>query len=139
MAGLKKVIDASVAVKWFSKEQHSVLALMLLEDCRNGKIDLVVPDLLFYEVANVLKCNRLSEKDVQNALSSLFNLGLGMSRVDEIIMAETVRCALQHNTSIYDAAYVALSKLFECELITADEKLLNKNIGNITHIKNYQG
>jgi len=51
------VLDASVAVKWFSEEEYTEKALELRERIRVGKERVIVPDLLLYELANALKYN----------------------------------------------------------------------------------
>jgi predicted nucleic acid-binding protein len=51
------VLDTSVVVKWFSKMREDELnnALKIREDYLNKKIFLLFPDLLFYELMNVLR------------------------------------------------------------------------------------
>jgi hypothetical protein len=44
------VIDASVAIKWFLPEEHSISAIRLLE----AGHELLAPDLIFAECGNVL-------------------------------------------------------------------------------------
>jgi len=51
------VIDASVAVKWFVEEPDSSAAHRLLEAHATGETTLVAPDLVVYEVSNVLLHN----------------------------------------------------------------------------------
>lgn len=50
------VVDTSIVVKWLNTERENdiELANRLLEDALNGKIELVAPELVKYEVANVL-------------------------------------------------------------------------------------
>lgn len=52
------VVDASVVVKWFVDESDSPAARNLLQAHAAGTDSLVAPDLLVYEVANVLLHNR---------------------------------------------------------------------------------
>ena len=48
------VVDSSVVIKWFDEtEEESRGALRLLEGFIQGEIQLIVPDLLFYEVGDV--------------------------------------------------------------------------------------
>lgn len=44
------VVDASVAVKWYLPEEHTLAAVRLLDT----GVGLVVPDLFFGEIGNVL-------------------------------------------------------------------------------------
>jgi predicted nucleic acid-binding protein len=48
------VIDASVAIKWFVDEPDAPLAVTLRDAHIAGENALATPDLLVYEVANVL-------------------------------------------------------------------------------------
>ncbi|MDG6973085.1 MAG: type II toxin-antitoxin system VapC family toxin, partial [Nitrososphaerota archaeon] len=48
------VVDASVAVKWFTREEFSDSAARLLAMHREGKVSLASPYLLTYEVANAV-------------------------------------------------------------------------------------
>ncbi|MEQ9715814.1 MAG: hypothetical protein ABGF52_09810 [Candidatus Asgardarchaeum sp.] len=45
---IRVVLDASVIVKWFVKEIYSDIALKLREDYLKGKIDIIVPSLVYY-------------------------------------------------------------------------------------------
>lgn len=51
------VADASVILKWFSQTGESELgkAIRLRDDYKDGTIELYAPELLVYEVANVLR------------------------------------------------------------------------------------
>lgn len=53
------VIDASVVIKWFIEEKDSAKAVLLKEKHINGKTILIAPDLLIYEVANVLLFSKI--------------------------------------------------------------------------------
>ena len=47
---MRVVVDASVAVKWYLEEDHAAPARRLLD----GTYELIVPDLFFMEIGNVL-------------------------------------------------------------------------------------
>jgi len=53
------VLDTSVILKWFSQSIESDLdpALQLRQSMLEGIVFFVVPDLLFYELANALRHN----------------------------------------------------------------------------------
>lgn len=61
MAYDKVVPDSSVVIKWFSDEDATDKALAIREGYINGKIEIVVPDLLLYEIANALRYNKSLE------------------------------------------------------------------------------
>ena len=51
------VLDASVVIKWFSEEEYTDIAVKLRDGFFKGCNELVVPDLLLYEVSNALRYN----------------------------------------------------------------------------------
>jgi predicted nucleic acid-binding protein len=59
------VLDASVVIKWFSEEEYTDIAVKLRDDFFKGYNELVVLDLLLYEVSNALRYNpNFDETDV---------------------------------------------------------------------------
>jgi len=46
------VLDASVVVKWFTREEDRNLAIEYRDQFLQGKIDIALPDLILYELAN---------------------------------------------------------------------------------------
>lgn len=48
------VIDACVALKWFIEESDTPKAVHIQEKLLKRELTVIVPDLLFYEVTNVL-------------------------------------------------------------------------------------
>lgn len=118
------VIDASVVVKWFIEEKDSARALFLKENHIMEKTLLIAPDLLIYEVANVLLYSKLFNfMELKRCLQDLYELEIDLiSPSMEIILLATELASLKQ-ISIYDASYLALAKEFGLKLITADEKL----------------
>jgi predicted nucleic acid-binding protein len=69
------VIDASVAIKWFSEEEGSDRALAVRNDHIDRRKTLVAPDLLVYEIANALRFKPgFNPRVAARALDDLFNL-----------------------------------------------------------------
>ena len=63
------VIDASIAVKWFNKEEYSDVADKLKNMHVRGEVVLVAPVLLLFEVANALRYNPdFESEDVEDAI-----------------------------------------------------------------------
>lgn len=66
------VVDASVALKWFTQEEGTEQALTFKEHFLAGKITLTSPDLMLYEVAHVLRYKKqLTEAAINEALHYL--------------------------------------------------------------------
>ena len=71
------VLDASVVIKWFSEEEYTDVALKLRDDFSKGDVELVVLDLMLYEVSNALRYNPdFNETDVSEAVGTLYDIGI---------------------------------------------------------------
>lgn len=130
------VPDTSVVLKWYlqDQEQHRERALALRGAYLVGGLRLVVPDLLPYEVANVLRYKpHWDAARVGQAMTSLFALRLDVVPVSALILARAVDLAYDHDVAVYDAAFAALAKEVGGEFITADEKLVHK-LARLPHV-----
>jgi predicted nucleic acid-binding protein len=130
------VVDASVVVKWLPAFKQEVLvaeALDLLQRWRQGSVDLLAPDLLWAEAANVhwraARQNRCLPSDAQASLASLHGHGVPTVPVEDLV-DEALRIALLSGRTAYDSLYVALAARLSAQLITADEKLANAIAGS---------
>jgi predicted nucleic acid-binding protein len=118
------VVDASVAVKWFLPEPYTREALRLLEDER----ELLVPDLLWAEVGNVLwkrwRQGEIPEDAAAGILQDIRKLPLAVHAAEEI--AEVAwSFATRFGRSFYDSLYLALAASQSCSMVTADRRLWN--------------
>ena len=123
------VLDTSVILKWFSESGESDLdrALRLRQSMVEGTVFFVVPDLLFCELANALRHNpNFSKKDVEQALHSLFEMGLEVKSVDEEVMEEAISLAFKHTVTVYDAYFLALAKKEGKPFLTADYRFMGR-------------
>lgn len=89
------VLDTSVIVKWF--RQGEVLAdhaLMLRDAYQDGRVRIIIPSLLAYELANVLRYKSdLSTEQVQSALQSLFDMRLDWVLPSSAVMNRAIAIA----------------------------------------------
>lgn len=121
------VLDASVAVKWFSTEEEADLAVKLRDEHIAGRLSIVSPDLLIYEVSNALRHNpNFDASNVKGAVKSLFDLELDLVPPNEEIFSRAAAHAFELGITIYDACYLALAELMGIEFVTGDEKLYRK-------------
>ncbi|RJQ20811.1 MAG: PIN domain-containing protein [Nitrospiraceae bacterium] len=121
---MEYVIDASVAIKWYLPEEHSIHAarLPLLA------VSLHCPDLLFAETGNILwKYVLRSECTHGKAVTILSELqALSIKVWDTSQLAvEAFDIACRTKRSFYDTLYVALAVKNDCRMVTADLKLYN--------------
>jgi predicted nucleic acid-binding protein len=118
------VVDASVAIKWFLPEPHSLQALRLLE----GGRELLAPDLIWAELGNVLwkrwRQGELADENALTILRDLRKVPLLIHPAEEI--AEVAwSFASQFQRSFYDSLYLALASSQFCSMVTADRRLWN--------------
>ncbi len=118
-----RVIDASVAAKWFFAESGDREARALAE---SGDV-LIAPDLLVPEVCNVAWQKAVSKQitagqaqEIGLQLPTLFNRLI--PGADLACRATELAVTLRH--PVYDCFYLALAETVDCSLVTADRKFL---------------
>ena len=134
MARRPLVFDASVIIKWFTQEEKREEAINLREKYINDELEIVVPDLILYEISNALRFNpNFQERDIKEAIQSLFDMKINIIVPVPEILEKSIEIAYSKNITIYDAFYVALAQIIDFDFITADEKLYEKikDIGNV--------
>jgi predicted nucleic acid-binding protein len=124
-------VDASVAFKWLipdAAEDDVPVAKALLVDHMEGRAEITVPALLYYEVANILLFGRSRPPGDQaaEALGDLFSLPLLVAGPVPDTSDAALRLASRHELSYYDASYVALAEELDCDLVTADRRLARR-------------
>lgn len=118
------VVDASVVIKWFIPEVHTIAAARLLEK----KLRLLAPNLIFAEVGNILwKKQRLQELtlDIASAILDDFKRLPFDSYENEFLLDAAWQIATTYKCTVYDSLYVALAQTENCLLVTADKALFN--------------
>ncbi len=132
------IVDASVAIKWFSPEESRDKALQIRDDFINELIEIAVPELLFYEVANALRYSRvLRVGDVRGAVSALLDMQLTMHTLHKELLNEAVDMAYNYGITVYDAVYLALAKRLNSRLYTVDRELVRKASKYVKHLSMY--
>jgi predicted nucleic acid-binding protein len=127
-----KVLDASIILKWFLKEQDSDKAIKLKADIINGQLIAIAPDLILYEIANALRYKKGYDPDsVSEAINAIIDLDMEIIVPTENLLKEAAIISFKKNISMYDAIYVALAKETGYNFITADQRLYN----NIKELK----
>ena len=116
---MKGVVDASVAATWLAPEPDSPFAEALLDD------ELIVPDLLFVEVGNILWKKQLrGEMDAaatQVGARWLLQVPLQVHGSAELL-ADALALALQLQHPAYDCFYLALARRINVQMVTADRR-----------------
>ena len=120
------VLDASVIAKWFLEEEKSSSALYYRDLHLKRKEIIIVPNILVYEIANLLLYKNFTEKEIVSVLESLENFKIEVISLNFSDIARTAILAKQREITVYDAAYILLARNFGCRFITADKKLYKK-------------
>ena len=121
------VPDASVILKWVldaETEPGHAKARQLLERWQEGELDLFVPSLWIYEVANVLCLKR--PQDASEVIETLLALGLTEVRCDRRLAAQAAALAMSLGVTFYDASYLAVAREEKAVLMTADTRFYRR-------------
>lgn len=129
------VLDASVIIKWFVEEEDSFRAKMFFEQLRGRDIVAAAPDILLYELSNILLRKRgMSAPEVKRAVHLLLETDIDIIPLEPPLVFETIDLAESTGASLYDASYLALAAREHATLVTADEKLL-KLAGGLANVR----
>ena len=126
---MKRVIDSSVAFKWVVPEPDSDKALLVRDDFRNGLIDLLAPEVFPIEVGHALtraeRQRRIPSGSAIPLLRDILNT-LPLLHPSLPVLLRAVEVSSQLQIGVYDCLYVALAEAENCELVTADDRLVKK-------------
>ena len=118
------VVDASVAIKWFLPQLYADAARRLL----GSNHSLLVPDLLFPEMGNILwKEVRFGLGTAEEARVTMIALSALPLQVyaSKQLMPLAMDIALQTQRTVYDSLYLAIAVTEACQMVTADKKFYN--------------
>jgi predicted nucleic acid-binding protein len=122
---ITRVLDTSVVAKWFLREQGSEEADRLLDELTDGYAHVVVPSLLFYELAAVFWEQRrhgLGDTEAMSLWGGLHALPLTVVEWDQLL-PRALGLAHRADISPCDACFVLLARDLGCDLVTADHDL----------------
>ena len=122
------VVDASLALKWLVREEHSDTALALLRFWESQDLRPAAPRLMPFEAANAVHRRVVrGELTVETAAALIENLLSSRLELHETpnLHRRALELASQLDQgAVYDAHYLALAEILECEMWTADEKFV---------------
>ena len=118
---MTRVIDTSVAVKWFVAEDGQQAAEKLIGQ------PLIAPDLILAEIANVAwKKWRKRELDVEQAkMAQQFVTSFVEVVPSSPFAARALEIAIELDHPVYDCFYLSLCEQQGIKMITADQRLAN--------------
>jgi predicted nucleic acid-binding protein len=127
------VADANIALKWFhaAGEQEVEPARALLTRHRDRRVALHVLDLTPYELGNALLRGHSSidGERVAEVLNALADMCTAIVPGPQDLR-EACLVAEQHDLTLYDAAYAAVAKRRDAQLVTLDDRLLESGLGH---------
>lgn len=135
------VLDSSVIIKWFSsdKEEHFETAKNLFLAAVERRIEIYVPELLIYEISNVLlKSKKLAPEEIKKSISHLRKLNLHIITLNRQLEQRMIEYAGKFNLTSYDAVYLALSDMLQINLISCDKDLLLTKSKRVIHLSQVQ-
>ncbi len=122
------VIDTSALVRFVIPEEYDdyIERIVLLH--RESEIQLIAPDFLLVECANVLwkyaRRMNVSVEDIITAHDDLRRINVRLVRQDDLL-DDALRLAVDIGVTVYDALYCALARREDVEIITEDRRLRN--------------
>lgn len=118
------VIDASVLVKLFFKEEHSDASVHWVKNAR----ELLAPDLLWAETTNVvfkrLRRDLITGDDAIALVREMLRVPVVTYRSFDLATA-AMALAIQTDRTVYDCLYLALAQRENVPLLSGDERLVN--------------
>jgi predicted nucleic acid-binding protein len=132
MPSTSVVADANVALKWFhtTGEQEVEPSRALLTRHRDRRLALHVLDLTPYELGNALLRGHasLDGESVAVVIEALAEMCLAIAPSPQDLR-EACRLAVEHELTLYDAAYAAVAQRRDAQLATLDDQLLERGLG----------
>jgi predicted nucleic acid-binding protein len=114
------VLDASVGVKWFRAERHSLEAREFLRAATDGSARVAVPTHFVHEVLSVIERRDHVPARVLEAWDIVAESGVDIVPLtDEVVREAVVQCDAL-GCSFYDALAPAVASLLGATLVSAD-------------------
>ncbi|MEE9223133.1 MAG: type II toxin-antitoxin system VapC family toxin [Thermoplasmata archaeon] len=121
------VLDASVVVKWYCEEKDSDKALEIRERYRRHQVNIIVPNLLFYEVINAIRFNlEITEETKKRIAKNVLEIGFDTVIPSRNQYVEALNFALKEDLTIYDSIYYVIAKDADAVYVTADKNFWSK-------------
>jgi len=121
------VIDASVAAKWYLRDEN------LLHEADHVLDSIIAagstaPHIIRHEVANGLgsaaRSSRISHSDAKQDLAHFLGSDLGTQPDPDSVIHRAMDITIELSIYIMDAMYIALAEQLGVEFVTADDKLI---------------
>ena len=132
-------VDASIIVALVTTEVQSKKALALWMDWMNKDYKVIAPVLLRFEVASAIRRKAfrglLKPEDARRVLNEALSLDIEFVDSPRLTLHAFDLAARFNRPTTYDAHYLALAEMMDCEFWTADERLYNAVKGGFPLIR----
>jgi predicted nucleic acid-binding protein len=124
-------------------DETSGASTALLKDIMSRDVHMLVPDLWWYEMLNVLSVavrrKRLTTGSAQKALLLLKEIPLQIVAIENMGLSAMLKDTIETSLSAYDGAYLHCALQTGSPLITADKDLLKirKHYPFISSVRDY--
>ena len=138
------VVDVSLAAKWIFPEVLSELATLFLADHTHRSETLIAPVLFRHEITNVVRQRvrrgEITASESPLMLARFLAFPVEIRPLDRLAQVNLHGLALDvanrcNLSATYDAHYVALAALNECDLWTADQRLIRELGGAMPFVR----
>ncbi len=124
------VVDASVALKWYLRDEEYIPeADGLLEAHSSGTAILAAPHYIRYEIANGLEVasrrGRIALHQIPQRLQAFLDLNIALVSDEWDVFLSAIDIATQVSASFYDSLYLAVAQGMSYNFVTADRRLYN--------------
>lgn len=134
---MKYVLDSSVALKWVLTEPDSAKANQLRADFRNAIHELLAPDVFPVEIAHSLtraeRQGRILAPQSGVLLTDVLTSCPALHPSFSLLLRAT-EISSRLRIGVYDCLYVALAEREQCQLVTADAKLIKNLQGQFPQV-----
>jgi predicted nucleic acid-binding protein len=133
------IVDASVATTWhLTGEEYTSKARLILTRYSEGKIPLLIPSHLRYEVPSAItaatlgQSPRLSRREGQEAINEFLSLSFQTVAAETLVLS-SYSLVHEHHISLSAALYLALSQTLAVPLVTADRRFYER-VRQLPHV-----
>lgn len=123
------IADTSIIYKWITEEDTGTdtPVLKLLRQFLDGKENVLILDIVLYELANALSTKtHLTLKEIEQAWNLFERLNLNVINPSLKFIRKSLKFSRKYHVSVYDASYAVLAMEKKCILFTSDSKFVKQ-------------
>ena len=122
-----KVVDASAVLGWLLAPDPPDRYRRLMHEHICGSDPLVAPELIHYEVANVLVTGAALDREAaEEGYRNFADLEIETFSLGDEEYVAALALAAATGLTVYDASYVVLALRMHTDLVTADRRLAER-------------